>query len=110
MSGWPPDALHPPLPGPSGSAHADEANTIQLSPVAVALAGAVLLINGAISLRFKLGLHSQLLIASVRWVLHAGGRERGARAGAGSEGAVCRVTSRQRHSSWKDMKELGAGV
>ncbi|PNW72321.1 hypothetical protein CHLRE_16g673000v5 [Chlamydomonas reinhardtii] len=69
MSGWPPDALHPPLPGPSGSAHADEANTIQLSPVAVALAGAVLLINGAISLRFKLGLHSQLLIASVRMVV-----------------------------------------
>ncbi|KAG2434142.1 hypothetical protein HXX76_007869 [Chlamydomonas incerta] len=70
VPGWRPDALSPPLPpgGPSSNP-AGAGDTIQLSPVAVALAAAVLLINGAISLRFKLGLHQQLLVASVRMVV-----------------------------------------
>ncbi|GIL52589.1 hypothetical protein Vafri_8411 [Volvox africanus] len=43
--------------------------TIYLSPVAVSLSAAVLLVNAFISLRFKLGLHTQLVIASIRMVV-----------------------------------------
>ncbi|KXZ55582.1 hypothetical protein GPECTOR_2g1131 [Gonium pectorale] len=62
----------PPGPGPSPSPPPvpDAAGgTIPLSPIAVALSAAVLVVNAFISLRFKLGLHVQLVVASVRMVV-----------------------------------------
>ncbi|GFR48764.1 hypothetical protein Agub_g10585, partial [Astrephomene gubernaculifera] len=65
--GWPapsePSELPPPAPGPTND------GTIHLSPIAVTLAAAVLSINAIISLKFKLGLHTQLVVASVRMVV-----------------------------------------
>ncbi len=55
-----------PAPAPLPSPSADTAGTIQLSPIAVALSAAVLSINGIISLHFRLGLHTQLVVASTR--------------------------------------------
>ncbi|GAX72666.1 hypothetical protein CEUSTIGMA_g122.t1 [Chlamydomonas eustigma] len=42
---------------------------IDLTPAAVALSAAVLLINALISLRLELGMHKQLLIATVRMII-----------------------------------------
>ncbi|KAG2501532.1 hypothetical protein HYH03_000039 [Edaphochlamys debaryana] len=63
----PPFAPTPPFP-PTPDQHGDS-GTIPLSPLAVALAAVVLVINGIISLRFKLGLHTQLLVAATRMVI-----------------------------------------
>ncbi|GIL79762.1 hypothetical protein Vretifemale_9065, partial [Volvox reticuliferus] len=58
----------PSVPASLGNPLSTE-GTIYLSPVAVSLSAAVLLVNAFISLRFKLGLHTQLVIASIRMVV-----------------------------------------
>ncbi|GLC47854.1 hypothetical protein PLESTB_000032700 [Pleodorina starrii] len=68
----PPGLNHHPAPASSSSSTLGAASpdgTIHLSPVAVSLSAAVLLVNGFISLRFKLGLHTQLVFASLRMVV-----------------------------------------
>jgi ABC-type iron transport system FetAB permease component len=41
---------------------------MELSPLMVALSAATLIINGIISIKLRLGLHFQLIVASVRSV------------------------------------------
>lgn len=58
----PPYPPHPPSPGGSGG-------VLSLSPVAVALAAALIVVQALVSLRFSLGLHTQLAVAAARCVV-----------------------------------------
>jgi hypothetical protein len=59
----PSPAPPPPAPGGGGG------GVLSLSPVAVALAAALIVVQALVSLRFSLGLHTQLAIAAARCVV-----------------------------------------
>ena len=44
----------------------NDGSMMEVSPVMVAMSAAVLLINAAISIKLELGMHMQLLVASIR--------------------------------------------
>jgi hypothetical protein len=44
----------------------DGQKVVYLSPLAVALAAALMLVNAAISVKLSLGLHTQIAVAAVR--------------------------------------------
>lgn len=56
-------------PSQNDNAGAYAGSTVPMSPWAVLIAAALLLVNGALSLRFRLGLHRALLVAALRYPL-----------------------------------------
>jgi hypothetical protein len=57
------------MSGSSSPPSGDAGGALVLSPLDVSLAAALIVVQALVSLRYKLGLHTQLLIAAVRCIL-----------------------------------------